>query len=99
MYPTEIDDSYYAWDRPDDHETYREGPPLEDSTITSRYTVHHMPQRSAAWTQVRLGRLTSTGAAPMLATIKSGEAAERRNLRIRLALETLTGRSQESDYC
>jgi hypothetical protein len=34
----------------------------------------------------------------MLAKIKSGEAAGRRNLRLRLVLERLTGRSQESDF-
>lgn len=34
----------------------------------------------------------------MCATIKSGEAAARRNLRVQLVLERLTGRSQESSY-
>ncbi len=34
----------------------------------------------------------------MCATIKSGEAAARRNLRTQLVLERLTGRSQESTY-
>lgn len=34
----------------------------------------------------------------MLSVIKSGEAAGRRNLRMRLALERITGRPQESDY-
>ena len=57
-------------------------------------------QRSDAWFQARLGKLTSSAAADMLATLKSskGEAAGRRNLRIRLVLERITGRSQESDY-
>jgi hypothetical protein len=34
----------------------------------------------------------------MLATIKSGEAAARRDLRTQLVLERITGRSQESGY-
>lgn len=48
-------------------------------------------QRSDAWYAARLGRVTGTCAADMLATIKSGEAAARRNLRIRLVCERLTG--------
>lgn len=46
----------------------------------------------------RLGRLTSSCAADAFATIKKGEAASRRNLRVQLVLERLTGRSQESGY-
>ncbi len=42
--------------------------------------------------------LTGSAAAAMMATIKSGEAASRRNLRVRIVLEQLTGRSQESDF-
>lgn len=62
--------------------------------------VHRFDQRSADWRDIRLGKLTSSGAADMLATLKDAkkEAAGRRNLRIRLVLERLTGRSQESDY-
>lgn len=63
-----------------------------------RFTVVDCPQRTPEWTASRLGRLTSTGAADMLATIKSGEAAARRNLRTRLVLERLTGKSQEGGY-
>jgi YqaJ-like viral recombinase domain len=48
-------------------------------------------QRTDAWHVARLGRLTGTCAADMLATIKSGEAAARRNLRTRLVCERLTG--------
>lgn len=42
--------------------------------------------------------LTGTAAADMLATIKSGEAAARRDLRMRLVCERLTGQSQENGY-
>jgi hypothetical protein len=62
-------------------------------------TVLNAPQRSPEWTQARLGRLTSTGADAMLARLKNGdEAAGRRNLRVRLMLERLTGQSQERDF-
>lgn len=62
------------------------------------FTICTAEQRSPAWHQARLGKLTGSVAGDMLAKIKSGEAAGRRNLRIRLVLERLTGRSQESDY-
>lgn len=55
-------------------------------------------QRSPGWYSARLGRLTGSCAGEMLAKIKSGEAAGRRNLRNRLVLERLTGRSQDSDF-
>ena len=55
-------------------------------------------QRSADWFKVRLGKLTGSVAGDMLATIKSGEAAKRRDLRVRLVCERLTGESQEDGY-
>jgi len=61
-------------------------------------TVHTFDQRSEQWKAIRVGRLGSSSAHEMLAEIKSGEAAARRNLRVRLTLERLTGRSQESGY-
>lgn len=63
-----------------------------------RFTIIDAEQRSLVWCAARLGRLTGSCAADMLATIKSGEAAGRRNLRLRLVLERLTGKSQESEY-
>ena len=62
------------------------------------FTVLDMPQRSPEWFAARLGCLTGSAAADMLSTIKSGEAAARRNLRLRLVLERITGRSQENGY-
>lgn len=56
-------------------------------------------QRTPAWYQARVGRLTASRAADMLATIKSGEAAARRDLRLQLVCERLTGQSQDSDFC
>lgn len=61
-------------------------------------TVIHVPQRSAEWHAARLGRLTGSVANDMLATIQKGEAAARRDLRLRLVLERLTGQSQEGGY-
>lgn len=63
-----------------------------------RFTVVDVPQRSPEWFQARLGRLTGSVADKMLATVQKGEAAGRRDLRTRLVLERLTGRSGESDY-
>lgn len=60
--------------------------------------VHDCAQRSVEWHALRVGKLTGTCAADMLATIKSGEAAARRDLRLRLVCERLTGRSQENGY-
>lgn len=60
--------------------------------------VHDIEQRSEAWFKARLGRLTGSTASDMLATIKSGEAAVRRDLRVRLVVERLTGRTQEDGY-
>lgn len=52
---------------------------------------HDVEQVSDEWFALRLGKLTSTGAADMLAEIKSGEAASRRNLRCKIMLERITG--------
>lgn len=62
------------------------------------FTIINAEQRSDAWYAARLGRLTGSVAGAMLAKIAKGEAAGRRNLRLRLVLERLTGKSQESDY-
>lgn len=61
------------------------------------FTVVEAEQRSAEWFQARLGRLTGSRAGDMLATIKSGEAAKRRDYRVQLVLERLQGRMQEDD--
>lgn len=62
------------------------------------FTVIHVPQRSPAWFEARLGRLTGSRAKDMLATIKNGEAAARIELRVQLACERLTGQSEESGF-
>lgn len=55
-------------------------------------------QRTDEWRQARVGMLTASCAADMMATIKTGEAAARRDLRLRLVVERLTGQSQEDGY-
>lgn len=67
-------------------------------TRTATFTVIDVAQRSPEWFAARAGRLTGSAAADMLAEIKSGEAASRRNLRARLVVERLTGVSQEDGY-
>ncbi len=61
--------------------------------------VYDVEQRTEEWFGLRLGRLTGSAASDMLATLKSkGEAAARRDLRLRLVLERLVGQSQEDGY-
>lgn len=64
------------------------------------FTICTADQRSAEWFAARLGRLTGSVAGDMLATVekKGAEAAKRRDLRMRLVLERLTGQSQDDCY-
>ena len=55
-------------------------------------------QRDQAWAAARVGMLTGSSAADMLAVVKSGEAAARRDLRMRLCCERLTGQCQEDGF-
>lgn len=56
-------------------------------------------QRSPQWFAARAGCLTSSVAADMLATLKGkGEAASRRNLRVKLALERVIRRPLENGF-
>lgn len=56
-------------------------------------------QRSPEWHTLRLGRLTGSRVADAFATLKKGgESAGRRNLRVQLVLERLTGQPQESGF-
>jgi predicted phage-related endonuclease len=62
------------------------------------FTIIDAEQRSPEWFAARLGRLTGSRAADMLATIKAGEAAARRDLRTQLVCERLTGQVQEEPF-
>lgn len=59
------------------------------------FTEHQIEQRTPEWFALRCGRLCGSKAADMLATIAKGEAAGRRNLRVQLVLERITGKPQE----
>lgn len=56
-------------------------------------------QRTPAWYAARLGKLTGSCVAEAFATRKDKqEAAGRRNTRLRLALERITGKPQDNGY-
>ncbi len=55
-----------------------------------------MEQRSEEWFQARLVKVTASRVADVLAKIKSGESASRRNYKIQLVSERLTGEKQET---
>jgi hypothetical protein len=64
----------------------------------SAFHVIDAEQRSPEWFAARLGRLTGSRAGDMLATIKSGEAAARRDYRMQLVCERLTSTLQEDGF-
>ena len=51
----------------------------------------HCEQRSAEWYALRAGKVTASRITDVLATVKNGEAAARRNYRAQLVCEILTG--------
>jgi hypothetical protein len=55
-------------------------------------------QRTPEWQAARLGRVTGSRAAQMLATTKTGWAAGRENLRWQLVLERMTNRKLENTF-
>ena len=55
-----------------------------------------MEQRSEEWFQARLGKVTASRVSDVLSKIKTGESASRRNYKIQLVSERLTGEKQES---
>ena len=61
------------------------------------FRIIDAPQRSPEWFAARAGRVTGSRAADLLAQIKSGEAADRRNYRAALVLERLTGEPADAD--
>jgi putative phage-type endonuclease len=56
------------------------------------------PQQSEEWFASRLGKVTASQISNVLATVKTGEAVTRRNYRMQLACERLTGRKAEATY-
>lgn len=61
--------------------------------------VHRVPQRSPEWYALRCGKLTASCAADVLAAGKGAtEAVSRRDLRLKLACERLTGVPESGGY-
>lgn len=56
------------------------------------------PQRSEAWFAARAGRVTGSRAKDVIAAIKTGEAAARRDYRAQLVAERMTGQPDEDGY-
>ena len=64
----------------------------------STYRILECEQRTPEWYQARAGRVTSSVAEAITATLKSGgEPASRRDLRTQLAIERLTGTAYDGD--
>ena len=63
-------------------------------------TIHHCDQRSDEWLALRAGILTGTGATAMLAKArkKGEESYQRRDVRLQLVCERLTGRSLDDGF-
>ena len=62
------------------------------------YLINSAPQGTSDWLSARAGKATGSRAKDILAKIKSGEAAARRNYRVQLVTERLTGSPQESGF-
>ncbi len=62
------------------------------------FTISEHAQGTIGWKQDRAGRATGSRAKDILASIKSGEAAARRDYRIQLGLERLTGMPSNDFY-
>ena len=63
-----------------------------------KFTVLDVPQGSPEWKDARAGRMTGSRAKDVLATIKAGEAASRRDYRTALMLERLTGEPSDDFF-
>lgn len=60
--------------------------------------VLDFPQGSAEWLAARAGKVTASRIADVMAKIKSGEAAARRDYRAQIVAEILTGQPQASTF-
>ena len=54
-----------------------------------------MEQRTEEWFSARLGKVTASRVADVLAKIKTGESASRKNYKMELVVQRLTGKPQE----
>jgi putative phage-type endonuclease len=60
--------------------------------------VIDFPQGSAEWLASRAGRVTASRISDVMAKIKSGESADRKNYRAQIVAEIMTGKPQESGF-
>jgi len=60
--------------------------------------VLDFPQGSAEWLASRSGKVTASRIADVMAKIKTGEAASRRDYKSQIVAEILTGKPQESGF-
>ncbi len=60
--------------------------------------VLDFPQGSEEWLAARAGKVTASRMDAVLAKIKTGEAAARRDYRMQIVAEILTGKPQESSF-
>jgi hypothetical protein len=65
--------------------------------VSRNFTVIDCEQRSSEWFAAKAGILSASNAGEMLAKIKTGEAAARRDLRTRLVVERITGQYSADD--
>lgn len=63
-----------------------------------KFTISPAPQGSPEWLAARAGRATGSRANDIVAKIKSGEAASRRDYRMELMIERLTGLPTPQGY-
>ena len=56
----------------------------------------NMEQRTEEWFSARLGKVTASRVADVLAKIKTGESASRKNYKMELVVQRLTGKQGES---
>jgi predicted phage-related endonuclease len=63
-----------------------------------RYLLSDAPQGSDEWKQARAGKATGSRSDAILAIIKSGEAAARRDYRVQLVTERLTNAPAEDGF-
>lgn len=66
--------------------------------MNPRYLISSHPQGTPEWKQVRAGKATGSRANAIVAKIKTGEAATRRDYRVQLVTERLTGAPAEDTF-
>jgi hypothetical protein len=63
-----------------------------------KFTIHEAQQGTPEWLSSRIGRVTGSRAGDVLAKIKTGESSARRDYRVQLLCERLTGNATEQGF-